>query len=120
MSPSPQPAQINKPRSEISNRSKKTAEWCLLSTNQEMIPARNAIDAHAQSALAQYTLLEMLDVFSLRVLLEQSVAPTNSRSVIQNQKHLAPHQTRPLPRGSSRGLWSVRETKYGVQTKPDD
>jgi hypothetical protein len=69
-----------------------------------MIPARNTIDAHAQdfvgndelllsnvSALAHYTLLEMLDVFSLCVV-EQSVAPTSSSPVIRLIVSSPPHR----------------------------
>jgi hypothetical protein len=43
----------------------------------EMIPARNAMDVHAQNfvSLADYTLLEMLDIFNLCLVAEPSVAP---------------------------------------------
>jgi hypothetical protein len=44
------------------------------------------------SALAHYTLLEMLDVFSLCVV-EQSVAPTSSSPVIRPIASSPPHRT---------------------------
>jgi hypothetical protein len=64
-----------------------------------MIPYRNAIDAHAQDIVmnnelllstpkrsaeytAYYTLLEMTEFFSVPVLIEHSVALTNSLPVI--------------------------------------
>jgi hypothetical protein len=68
-------------------------------TRHEMIPARNATDAHEQdfvanrrvayyssckrshTALTHYTLLERVDVFSLRTAAKLSVAPTNSSPV---------------------------------------
>jgi hypothetical protein len=53
-------------------------------------------------ALAQYTLLEMLDVFSLYTVVEKSVAPTNRSQVFPPtycQHHLASPQTRSPPTG---------------------
>jgi len=48
---------------------------------------------HSPNALARCTLFEKLDVFSLRVAVESSVAPANSSPVF-HQKFPAPHQTR--------------------------
>ena len=79
-----------------------------------MITARNAITAHAKdfllndelllsilSAFARTlhwltaTLLEMLDAFSLCVLVERSVAPANSSPPYSHQTP-EPRQTRPI------------------------
>jgi len=82
----------------------------LPSTDQGMIPARNATVRmckmwrrvtccccrswkHSDNALARCTLFEKLDVFSLGVALARSVAPVNS-----HQKSPAPRQTRLPPR----------------------
>jgi len=54
----------------------------VLSTDQEMIPARNATDTHAHIALAHYTLLETLEVLSLYSGAEMSVSPTNGNPVV--------------------------------------
>jgi hypothetical protein len=102
-----------------------------------MVPARNAIDAHAQDfvmndelllpilqAFAQctrsYALLEMLDVLSLHAVLQISVSPTNNSTANPpppSQTHtvsFATHHTRHahLPRGSFRGLRSVYLCMY--------
>ena len=72
----------------------------LLSTDQEMIPAMNTINAHVQNFVTNdemlipvlkaflqygthYTLHDVYDVFSLctRMLVEQSVASTSSSTV---------------------------------------
>jgi hypothetical protein len=42
-----------------------TLKPSVLSTDQEMIPAISYPEKNSHSALAYYTLLEMLDVFSL-------------------------------------------------------
>ena len=98
----------------------------LLSTDLEMIPARIAIDVHAQDfmvydesnylsredSLAHWKLLEVLDVVSLYVVIGQSVAPTSSsieglfiaRSPLHRTRH-AYHSA-----GSSRDLWTIRYT----------
>ena len=82
----------------------------LRSANKEMIPARNAIDAHehdcvsvtswyhpswkhSRSAHAHYTLLDMIDALSL------CVAPTSSSHlgtpIVNNTPHLARHASHP-------------------------
>jgi len=102
------------------------SSWAVATVHtQEMVSARNAIDAHAQDlaandklllpnswkhsyiALARYTVLEMLDLFS------QYVASTNSGLVVLLIANSAPHRTSykrtPLP--VSCGLWSVSWAK---------
>lgn len=89
----------------------------VLCTDQEVIPAKSAVCAHAQDflggggandgfllsilqTLVHYTLLEILDVFRLCAVVEQSGAPTNSSLVVVPvvSSPAAPHQTRlPLP-----------------------
>lgn len=76
----------------------------LLSTDQEMTPAKNMINAHAQNvvmdeeAFAQYTRsltqLYIHDVFRLYVLVVQSVAPTNSSSSSLLKPAVLPHRAR--------------------------
>lgn len=78
-------------------------------TDQEMIPARNVIDAHtedlvangelyypsredSQGAHAHYTLLDLLHIFSLCAEVDQTAAHTNSSTVVP-----APHHTSLLP-----------------------
>ena len=88
----------------------------ILSPDQEMLPARNLIDAHAQVSVAydglllltpnelihftrHYTLLEILDVFSLCVVAEMSFA-TNGSLVVLCTATDSPPRVRIL-------LWSV-------------
>jgi hypothetical protein len=90
----------------------------VLSTDHEMIPASNTIGTHAQDfvakealllpvlkifhrTLAQSTFLEMLDVFSLRGIVEDSVAPTNSSPV-------SPPPRPGTPRQVFRYRWNIR------------
>jgi hypothetical protein len=83
--------------------------FTVLSTDQKMIPARNAIDAHAHSALTHYTLLETLDVLSLFAVVELSVSPTNGSPVVSCIASSSPHRARhahSLQR-SPHCLWSV-------------
>ena len=81
----------------------------VLSTDQEMIPARNATDTHAHIALAHSMLLETLDVLSLYAEVELSVSPTNSRPVVPCMFRSSSHRARhahPL-QGSPHCLWSA-------------
>ena len=74
----------------------------VLYTNQEMIPARNTIDTHAQdfvvneellltiwkhshNAFAYPTILKVLDVFSLSAVIRHPDAPTNSSPIVQTR-----------------------------------
>jgi hypothetical protein len=86
----------------------------LLSTDQDMIPDRNAADAHAQGfvvneklilpilkAFSQYT--HSLNVtrntwtFLVCVIVEQSVAPTNSNPLVPTIANSPPHRARHPP-----------------------
>jgi hypothetical protein len=60
-------------------------------------------------ALAHYTLVEMLDIFSLLAIEQLSVTPTNSRLVVHPIANSPPHRTRHDPplMGSSRDLLAV-------------
>jgi len=63
---------------------------------------------HTHSEPAHYTLLEMLDVFSTCLVLEQSVAPTNSSPLVPLVVSSLPHRTSYPPppfAGPSRGQW---------------
>lgn len=76
-------------------------------TDQEVIPAKNAIDAHVHGFLVngelllpnlkafatctQYTPLEMLDVFSLGIA-ENSVAPANNSKAVPRTAPDTPHK----------------------------
>ena len=92
-----------------------------------MIPARIAIDVYAQdfmvnddrnylsreyghSALAHWTLLDVLDVVSLYVAVGQSVAPTSSSIEVLVIARSPPHRARHAyhSAGSSRDLRTVR------------
>ena len=94
-------------------------EILVLSIDQEMIPAMNVIDAHVKDfmvngelllstltafthcPLCLYTPLEMLDVCSLCLIVEYSVAPTDrgpvSRPIASSPQHRARHAP-PSPR----------------------
>lgn len=63
---------------------------------------------HSYRALTHYTVLETLDVFGLRVVAEQSVAPTNSSPLVLRtvNRRTAP-DTPTNPRGTSPGLPSI-------------
>jgi len=81
----------------------------VLSTDHEMIPARNAIDRHARIAHAHYTLVETLEVLSLYAIVELSASPTNGSPVAPCIAISSPHRARhahPM-RGSPHCLWSV-------------
>jgi len=58
---------------------------------------------HSNSPLARYVLLEMLDVFSLFVVAEQSVTLTNCSVVLPWTASSPPHCTRP----PGTIMWSV-------------
>lgn len=87
----------------------------LLSTDKEVVPARNAIGAHAQYFVVNELLLLLVLthsftkccskclMFSVCPVVEQPVAPTSSSRVVPRA---APDTPTPL-RESSHGLWSV-------------
>jgi len=101
-----------------------------------MIPIRNAADAHAQdveatttcyypprkhlhTAIAHYTICEMLDVFSLCAAAEPPVAPTNSSHLLPRNNADTPTSKRassPLLPSTSRtcdgGLWNREAKQY--------
>jgi hypothetical protein len=95
-----------------------------------MNPDRNTIHTHAQDFVVKDELLLPIlkafaqcrrslhatrdDVFGLCVVIELSVAPTNSSSVVPSLHRTAPNTPLPL-QVSSRGLWSVPYTKMGPE-----
>jgi hypothetical protein len=90
------------------------AEGLLLSRDQEMIPARNAIDAHVQGFVFNGALLLHITkiirplqwlatlcskclMFSACIVAEQAVASTNSRPMVLPIATTVPHRTRHAP-----------------------
>jgi hypothetical protein len=104
-----------------------SSKYCLQTRRWSLLA--NLTDAHAQyfvtndvlllhilktftSALSHYTLFELRDVFSLCVVVEESVTRTSSSPVappppLWAAVFLAARDRLFLPRGSSRGLWPV-------------
>jgi hypothetical protein len=99
----------------------------VLSSNKEIVYARNATDTraqhfvvnddcyypswkHSRSALHHWILLEMLDVFSFCILVEESVALTSSNALVARTAPDTPN----VSRGSSRGVWTAQNKDFLV------
>jgi hypothetical protein len=96
----------------------------ILSTDQEMIPTGDMTHEHAHelilyivSVFAHYTLFEMLDVFTVPVVVDQSVASANSSAVVPPSPNIRPHRTTQVY--ALRGIisWSAVCTAINTQRK---